>query len=376
MPRTRHISVLETTQELRRIEKSLEKHEARKRITMLRLLKRDPAMTLKEVAANLGVTHHATKRWWRWYTQGGIARLQQGVSGKAPIDNDRTLHLLRDSIASGTFQTIEQVMEWLDVDHSRAKQHGPAASPATHPFTGKVIEFLTSIPTTSDPKIWMTLFQRSLAQAFWDIDRVSASMNLNCDLISPESYQPGTATLQHVEGVKIPIAIDAIDEDHAERLLNNFRRQGFPFDDYHPPVKLTYYYGETAYLAVIVLWRERRQRPISRSTIEAIEQLKPFFIYLFTDFIVRFHYMEPARSASINTLDRIREDYGLTLQQHRVLALHIAGASPDIIAESMHITADTVRSHLKTVYRKTGVHSIHEFMAQHFVSPLGIPRPK
>lgn len=51
------------------------------------------------------------------------------------------------------------------------------------------------------------------------------------------------------------------------------------------------------------------------------------------------------------------EHYALSSQQARVAAEIAAGRNIDRIARKMGITSDTVRSHLKAVFEKTGIHT-------------------
>lgn len=55
--------------------------------------------------------------------------------------------------------------------------------------------------------------------------------------------------------------------------------------------------------------------------------------------------------------------YGLSQQQARVAAELVAGRTVDEIARKLSISIDTVRSHLKCVYEKTGAHSQTEVLA-------------
>jgi DNA-binding CsgD family transcriptional regulator len=56
--------------------------------------------------------------------------------------------------------------------------------------------------------------------------------------------------------------------------------------------------------------------------------------------------------------------YGLTEQERRVTGLVCRGLSTNEIAAQLHVTANTVQDHLKSIFTKTGVHSRRELVTQ------------
>lgn len=59
---------------------------------------------------------------------------------------------------------------------------------------------------------------------------------------------------------------------------------------------------------------------------------------------------------NINFLDFI----DLTRREKEVLQLLLRGSSYRVIADQLFITLDTVRSHIKNIYRKLNINSRHE----------------
>ena len=58
-----------------------------------------------------------------------------------------------------------------------------------------------------------------------------------------------------------------------------------------------------------------------------------------------------------------RQGYGLTDREMDVLVLLLAGYNAADIAEMLSISTNTVKTHLKGIYAKTGVHSRRDLIA-------------
>jgi DNA-binding CsgD family transcriptional regulator len=74
--------------------------------------------------------------------------------------------------------------------------------------------------------------------------------------------------------------------------------------------------------------------------------------------------IEPATSREMAPL--MLAAYRLTERERQVGQEVIAGASTEVIARTLNISANTVQDHLKSVFRKTGVHSRRELVAKVF----------
>ena len=66
--------------------------------------------------------------------------------------------------------------------------------------------------------------------------------------------------------------------------------------------------------------------------------------------------------------------YGLTAREADVARLVLRGLSTTAIADSLHISANTVQDHLKAVFDKTGVHSRRDLVG-HFLATPTKPSP-
>ena len=58
----------------------------------------------------------------------------------------------------------------------------------------------------------------------------------------------------------------------------------------------------------------------------------------------------------------LAQRYGLSKREHDVLRLYVRGRDTPYIVEHLYITENTVRTHIRGIYRKTGVHSKQELL--------------
>lgn len=364
MPRTRTIAIAESIETLRELEASTQGKMMRARMSMLRLLKEDPSLTLRQVAEAIGVSHHSVKQWWRWYVEHGLVRLREESLARTATPDAHLLNVLRDGIRSGAFRSLTQVRAWLGESSSTAAR-SERASGSPELFTQRALEFLSGLPHTGDLHKSTLIYSKALAQLFDDVDRVSVSINAHCNLDTPDTYRPGVAAEEFAGQHAVPIAVTPMDVPPSDRLLKSFRHRGFPFERYHEPVSFVYYYEGSAYLGCIFLWREREYPPISHRTLDLVNRLEQFIVFLLSDAIVRNRSARPISQAFIDMLDWVAKQYGLTRQEQRVLMLSATGATREKIAESMFISPNTVHTYLQAIYRKTGVHTFPELIARH-----------
>jgi DNA-binding CsgD family transcriptional regulator len=209
-----------------------------------------------------------------------------------------------------------------------------------------------------------------------DVDRVTISMNIACDLENPEEYRPSVAITKHnsrtdVDGGYVSTS-HLRQGSHAERLLEDFKRQGYPVDHYYPPHSFDYYYGGQAYLATLFLWREATNTPISRETIDLIGALEPFLVFVLSDLVARRQRTEPDVRMFNSALLDLFQGSELSSQEQRVIILQLFGHSYKEMADMLGISVDGVKHHLKMIHRKTGARSYTELFAKYFTPRLNL----
>lgn len=370
MARVRTGTVNEKPRLLQKLEAAAKTSTERSRIALLRLLQQDPHLTFEELSQQLGRSIPTLKRWWRQYREEGLSgflgRVEQGESEK----EEKSLATLHERILSGEVESVEQVREWIDSLHpplqkNQSSEQPPHLHRPLPTIPQAVITFMNALPLGWDVVSWVIAFRTAWVELFEEVDHISVSINTRCDLLAPEAYRPDLIVQDNASNAAMPLGIGSTEQSHEARLLENFKKQGFEFDRYHPPILRVYHYGGNAYLGTIVLWRERHKRPISRETLDLIKSLEEFIIFLLSDVVVRTHYANPAGRVYQGAVEHLTRTFGLTKQERRVLSLHSLGCTPDEITDILHLSVHTVRSHIRAIYRKTGVHSAQELFSRY-----------
>lgn len=401
MPRKREGTVKESLEELRELEEHYRGKPEEVRVTVLRLLKEDDERGIEDVAMLVGYSKPTVKRWWRTYREGGVkALIDIAVASRKGSTIDEDLHTLKQKLQAGDFTKIEDVRNWLETygtghkgssirtsnkhngksghvekvsstpDQGRNVEDGVSSDvPAVH--TDNLIRFLSTLPTSHSIQEWTDQFRHGLQALLGDVDRISLSINIQCELFNPEGYSPTISIAQSLTtGAR---AADALNQDTSEhggeylkRFLEYLKRRKFPFAEFHAPRSFEYYHMGQAYIGVIVLWRDRSRPPISDRTLQLMERLQNFVVFLMSDFVARHQLARPIERVFNRALEGLMREIGLTSQEQRIMILQLLGLSYEEVASELNISLNTVRFHLRSVYNKTGTHSQAELFAKYF----------
>jgi DNA-binding CsgD family transcriptional regulator len=240
----------------------------------------------------------------------------------------------------------------------------------------RFVQFLNALPVTGNSIVWITTFREALGRFLGDPDRIVINVNTECDLESSQVIQGVPIITPHIQsgaehGGAVEVSIKKPIDNPTERLLADFRRQGYPLERYRPPQAYDYYFGGGAYLGTIFLWRELEHPPISSDTLRLMERIEPFIIFALSDLVARSKQRRPLDRAFTDALDLLAQSSSLTEQERRVVVLQLFGHSYEQIAERLHLSIDAVRKHVTSIYRKTGTHSYIELFAKYFTPRLG-----
>lgn len=402
--------IIESPRYLRKIEQEAESTSQRQRIHALRLM-REEGLSMRAIADRLGVSERQVRRWWGRYRSDGLQGLlaDRRRGGRRPKSLDAaTRDLLRQKVRSNELSTLKQTQEWLEreagvsyslasvhrllkreiaaaEDHATVRSVGVRAagvrtntiSPSAIP--DPVVRFLNSMPITGNTVEWINTFRETLRLVLPDVDRVSLSINRQANLSSNHSTEMVFQVTQHTssEGALKVVSVDTHDSASTQRysdaLLQSSRNQGFPFEQYHPPHAIDYFYGGVAYVGTLFLWRSIDQPPISPSSIELIERLEPFMIYAITAHIAWFQSSRPTDRGFQSALHDMVRATNLSRQEQRIVVLQLLGNSYKDIADLLSVKVVTVKKHIKSIYMKTETRSLSELFAKYFTSRILTP---
>ncbi|MEO5931898.1 MAG: helix-turn-helix transcriptional regulator [Candidatus Kapaibacterium sp.] len=241
-----------------------------------------------------------------------------------------------------------------------------------------ILRFLNALPMTGDSLEWINAFREALQEMFGDVDRVAVIVDLNCDLLNPATYRPDLAITQHMSSSSdssasvVTASEQGVISMPSERSLEEFRELGYPVDDYHPPFSSDYYFGGQAFLGSIFLFRDRVKPPISERTQVTMSALEPFLTFALSDLVTRNNFSKPIDRIFYDILTEVAIEAGLSVQDRRVLSLLVLGYPYKQVADRMDLSLDTIRKHMKRIYRKTRTGSLAELFAKYFTPRLGI----
>lgn len=392
MPRKRDTSIGEELEQLNMLEREYRGKPEAARIRMLQIIKQQPALSITEIAIMVGYSVPTIKRWLKLYRSSGLDALLQITAAGKQTNANQGIDLLRQKLAEGDLQSLSDVRRWMEhyqnslgnKEYARQlmsdtgaerEDAGADISAVERIVPNNILQFLTNLPTAHTAQEWVHEFRAGFQKLLGDVDRITMMVNVQCCLTEPETYNPSISIVDEVDEGKrlfVPIPDDDDKSEALARLLATLRRQKFPFENYHIPKSFVYDY-EGAYLGVMILWREQSREPISECTLSIVESLRPFLVFLFSDLAARHQAAQPFDTffQTAFNLDKIGNTV-LTFQERRVVTLQLLGCSYDEIAESLHISVNTVRSHIKAISEKTGWHGRAHILAKYF-KPMTVP---
>lgn len=75
-----------------------------------------------------------------------------------------------------------------------------------------------------------------------------------------------------------------------------------------------------------------------------------------------FGFEDDGKNLFKQKLNKVVEEYGLTKRQAEVMSYLVKGRNAEFIAKEFFITHSTAKTHISTIYQKTGVHSQQDLM--------------
>lgn len=110
-------------------------------------------------------------------------------------------------------------------------------------------------------------------------------------------------------------------------------------------------------IAVLSLLRDDQIGPFSETELKLLRQLQPFMEYALNNIYVPQRFSER---------EYIAEKYVLTERELDVVEIIMAGVDTKALARELNLSLATAKTHLQHIFRKVGVHSTKELIANLF----------
>ena len=320
--------------------------DAKRRVQLYLALKAKPDRSIVEVAKTLKIPERTARRWIAKYKK-------EGLSGALGFDvlNIESFDP-QSTIAPPASANGEKLSEW-------------------------AISMLNRLPLTFDTVTWSKAMSAILLELLPDCDYVVTNVRTTLDLVNPETNEEGRVNRQAVmvkekesDSIRTQVSINNYNEKPKWQQLFEQGKSGFPqHRRYHYPVGFDYYYkNDKSYIGTILLFRLVDQDPISTETLQLMQSLRPFFVFMFSDHVARQRMINQADLMFRDVGTRISNDAEITDREVEVLMLMLQAYTYEDIAETLHISVKTVDTHMQSIYRKTDARSMKELLAR-YLSP-------
>ena len=359
MARTRSVRISESLDEIDQLRSYYRGKPEAVRLTFLRALSEDRSCTIGSAADHVGISARRGRYWWDAYRGGGLQKLlDRRVWRKSELkevagDQDRTK-------VRGDSDSQTSSLPWM--------------------------RFLTAIAMNSseysDVTAWIVGFREALIEFLGDVDLIVMNVRHGIDVLTPQEGKIHVHREVTNESAVLGHEMSSVHEERNtwEQIIEQGKRSNFPFEKYHYPPTGFDYFLETgkrarktsdendSYIGSILLFREKHNDNISRDTINLLERLRPFMVYVMTDFVVRSSLASGASGNIEGMVDKVAGDASLTPQETKVLLLGFLGNSYQEIGNELHVSVHTVQSHVRSIYRKTGASKLGEIYSRFFTA--------
>ena len=367
MARKRSVEIREELEELEQLRRYYAGKPQEGRLLFLCFLKEDPTCSIIEASRKAGLSERRGERLWGTYRKKGLKGMlerrewgeseEDGMQTGATTDGESGAHSFSEGSSFFTFMCeVARIAEMTDV------------------------------------KEWLFGLRRALLRFLPDVDHIILNIQHSLELSNlPQGFSDtiyrhhvlpdGTyvSTFKNPDGDGSPVV-----EPH-QRILQEGKSQGIPFDRYHPPVCLDLYLDSGkrtlhqlddyfTYLGTVILLRSIDRSPFPPSLSDNAEKLRPVLSYIFSGFIARRHQSNEIEYTVQKVFARMKSEQRLTIRETNVLRLEVYGHSYREIADILNISLSTVKTHIRSAYKKLGVGSISEVFGKFFSPRWNIGR--
>jgi len=235
-----------------------------------------------------------------------------------------------------------------------------------------IIAFLNRLPITGDRAKWMDELRAALLELFPDVDKIAININVYCDPVRPHiSKQEEISVRFSTSGDKQGLAIEPLSKMSITEEFEAETGKFVQLEKFHPPRYFHYIFNDGQYMGSMIFFREIGKPATSEETFRTMEEMTEFIKYIYASFLAMQNAAKPFGAAFLDAQCRMEEEAGFSLTERKVMTLKLAGKSYKDIAEHLDISLNTVRSHIKSIHRKTHTRSYTELFAKYFTPVAG-----
>lgn len=357
MPRTRAKQISESVAELEELRRAYRGKAEEQRLFFLQLLAEDAKRTISEAARTASISDRRGRYWWDSYRKGGL----QGLLDRR----------------------VWRREELWDSPESDSSNSSPLGSQDHAPNYGALIPFVTkltqSVAKSIDWQPALREIKQILESDLPGVDLVGVNLQWGLDVFNPGSRRNTRVAEMSLEDGRHHSSGEssqAFEQPH-EQFLDTARKAGLDLSKYHEPHCFDFFLDFTkrrieptdekeTYVGTMVLLASKTRSDVPESTVNLLERLRPFLAFLLTDLVMRQNLRINSGAPLYDFIHRITGENGLTDQESRVLTLGFLGRSYKEMADLMTVSVSTVQSHIRSLFRKTGVSRMAELHARFY----------
>lgn len=348
------------------------------KLTFLRLLKEDSGRPLADATRRLGITERRGRYWWETYCSNGLrGLLERRVWGREKLEKN-----------------VPKIEVRKNGEIRVARETTVPEQPASSIDYPAFINAVAGIAEITNPQEWGSALRDLIIEHFPEVNYAVISIRPTVNMTGDESPNKKRMVVRRSQNDTGEAAerFESTEDGkpNFKIVIESGQKRGFDFSRYHfPPAGFDFFLkrgkrekraaaGQTSLgicLGSLLLFRHKHLSPFTPETLDMVERLRPYFTYVFTDFILRVRGVVPSMESYNATIVRISSEAKLSEREQDVLSLLFLGYSEKRIADALNISPKTVESHVYSMYRKTGVNKVTELFAQ-YQTPVGIARKK
>lgn len=358
MARTRSKKISESAAELEELRRSYHDRPEGQRLLFLQLLAENERRTIAEAARKASISERRGRYWWDAYRKGGLRgildrRSWGSYNAQSPDDSTRSAHF-----ATGlSFEDSGTGASWIAFVSKLANAVGSSRADDVG------LKEVKSILEASLPGVDVLGVNLQVGLDVHNPGNRRNTVTADVSLESGGSHSESTTSL-------------AVGQPH-EQFINRTRKAGFPFSDFHDPHPFDFFLEPgkrrvdpsdalELYVGSFVLLARRSGDDVPQETLDLVERLRPFFAFLLTDILMRQNLRQHAGAPLYEFVRRISDRHSLTAQESSVLTLGFLGRSYKEMASQMAVSVSTIQTHVRSLFRKTGVSKMSELHARFY----------